>query len=105
LPVTAARQYLNVARQYLQYTQPLSDIHTAALFFGKIKQKDVLTTSTKKAFMQTAEAFYSGNRCNVVRLITIKYYFVFKANENIFPRSPIKNSHSTFGRKNVKRGK
>jgi len=29
-----------------------------ALFFGNIKQKDVLTASTKKAFMQTAEGFY-----------------------------------------------
>ena len=29
-----------------------------ALFFGNIKQKDVLTASTKKAFMQAAEGFY-----------------------------------------------
>ena len=38
-------------RLYLQYTQPLSDIQTGALFFGNIKHKDVLSASTKKAFM------------------------------------------------------
>ncbi len=45
-------------RPYLQYTQPLYDIQIVALFFGNIKQKNVLTASTKKAFMQTAEGFY-----------------------------------------------
>ena len=45
-------------RPYLQYTQPLYDIQTVALFFGNIKQKDVFTASTKKAFMQTADGFY-----------------------------------------------
>jgi hypothetical protein len=31
----------------------------------------------------------------------IKYHFVGKANESIFPHSPIKNSDSRFGIKNV----
>jgi hypothetical protein len=35
----------------------------------------------------------------------MKYHFVVKANESIFPRSPQKNSDSRFGIKNVKREK
>jgi hypothetical protein len=35
----------------------------------------------------------------------MKYHFVVKANESIFPRYPIKNSDRRFGIKDVKREK
>jgi hypothetical protein len=48
---------------------------------------------------------YSNFRCYAVQEITMKYHFVVKANESIFPRSPQKNSDSRFGIKDGKREK